>query len=63
MTPTRKRNIIRAPLVVLTRIPIMVPLFLLYLFCRLVEIIGDRVEELGDWLSERLPMFEKEPHP
>jgi hypothetical protein len=63
MTPARKRNLIRAPLVVLTRIPIMAPLFLLYLFCRLVEALGDRVEELGDWLNERLPMFEKEQKP
>jgi hypothetical protein len=54
MSPARKRNLIRAPFVLLIRVPIMLPFWLLYF-------IGEIAEKAGNWLSHRLPGFESEP--
>jgi hypothetical protein len=56
MTPQRKRNLYRAPLVILIRVPIMLPLW------ALVH-VGEWAEALGSWLSLYLPGFEREPKP
>lgn len=53
MTPARKRNLIRAPFVLLVRAPILFPLWCL-------SRIGEAAEAAGEWLSSYLPGFERE---
>lgn len=48
----RTRNILMAPIVLLVRTPILLPLWLL-------ARVGERAEEIGDWLSGVLPGFKR----
>lgn len=53
MTRARTRNLLRAPIVLLIRVPILLPLWCL-------SRIGSAAEAAGEWLSSRLPGFERE---
>lgn len=54
MTPTQKRNLIKWPLVVMFRIPILLPLVAL-------ARLGEKAEALGEFLSPYLPSVDREP--
>lgn len=53
MTPVRRRNLLRAPIVLLVRVPLLVPLAML-------SAIGAAALAASVWLSWRLPAFERE---
>jgi len=53
MTPARKRNLIRAPLVFLVRVPLVLLFFLL-------SIIGEWSDAAIDWIDDIVPGFEVE---
>lgn len=56
MTPARKRNLMRAPSVLLLRVPLALLLYLLYLIWR----AGEYSEKALDWLDDLIPGFERE---
>lgn len=53
MTPARKRNLWRAPVVLLVRVPLLFPFWALYH-------VGQCAEQIGGWIGEHLPTFERE---
>lgn len=53
MTPVRKRNLMRAPSVLLLRVPLVLPLYLIWR-------VGECSEKALDWLDDRIPGFERE---
>lgn len=50
MNTRLKHNFMVAPIVLLVRVPLMLPLLAL-------TIVGEMAERAGDWLSDRLPAF------
>lgn len=50
MKKSTRRNILISPIVLLIRLPILVPFWLL-------ARIGERAETIGEWLSYYLPGF------
>jgi hypothetical protein len=53
VSPTTKRNLIRAPLVLLIRLPIMLPLWLIFK-------AGQGAEAIMEAIRHKLPGFERE---
>lgn len=56
MTPARRRNLLRAPAVLLVRFPLLAPLAPL----ALLSALGAAALAVGVWLGRRLPAFEHE---
>lgn len=54
MTPAMKRNLIRAPIVLIIRLPIM-------LFLTAIVMAGEAAESIGERLGQFFPAFEDEP--
>lgn len=53
MSPARKRNLLRLPIVIFVRIPLLLPFWLL-------SRLGEYAEKFGDWVGRCIPGFERE---
>lgn len=53
MTPERKRNLLKLPIVLFIRIPILLPFFVL-------SRIGEHAERIGGWIGRYIPALERE---
>ncbi len=54
MTPERLRNLRKLPIVLLVRLPILLPFYIL-------SRVGEIAETVGQMIARRLPAFEEEP--
>ena len=53
VSPARKRNLLRLPIVIFVRIPLLLPFWLL-------SRLGEYAEKFGDWVGRCIPGFERE---